>query len=117
MSIYDFKIIDCAKCGTSVWQGVTWAGFSTKLDMTPLNLVQEILARANGLMTYEIHPTQNAFEAVERSLNRIKWAKPSQRQVILAKHLCQVSMAGAQAVPAYFHQSKQPTQTTEGYGF
>ena len=117
MSIYDFKIINCALCGTEIWFGVSWAGFNTKLDMTPLNLVQEILARANGLMTYEISPTQYSFDAVERTLNRIRWALPMQRQVILAKHLCQVSMAGGQAAPNYFNRKSKPTTTDEGYGF
>ena len=117
MSIYDFKIINCAKCGTDVWFGVSWAGFNTKLDMTPLNLVEEILARAKGLMTFEISPTSNSFEAIERSLNRIKWASPMQRRVILAKHSCQVSMAGAVAVPDYFDRNIKPTTTDEGYGF
>jgi len=117
MSIYDFKIIDCPNCGTTVWQGITWAGFTTKLDMTPLNLVEEILARAKGLMTFEITPTLYSFEAMERSLNRIKWAKPATKRVILAKHLCQVSMAKSEAPPNYFHKKIKPTTTDEGYGF
>ncbi len=117
MSIYDFKIINCGKCATEVWSGVTWAGFTTKLDMNPLNLVEEILARAKGLMTFEIWPTLYSFEAIERSLNRIKWAKPMQSRVILAKHSCQVSMAGAVAVPDYFDRKPKPKTTDEGYGF
>jgi len=39
-------------------------------------------------MTYECHRTRVSFEAVERSVNRIKWALPGKDRVILADHHC-----------------------------
>jgi hypothetical protein len=117
MSIYDFKIINCANCDCEVWVGVTWAGFTTKLDMEALGLAGEVLARAKGLMTFEITPTQYSFEAMERSLNRIRWAKPMAKRVILAKHLCRVSLAVPRQPPAYFRDETNPTTIDEGYGF
>lgn len=117
MSIYDFKFNNCARCQTMIWFGVSWAGFNTKLDMTSLNLVGEILARFKGLMTYEITATQYSFEATERSINRIKWAMPTQGQVILAQHLCQVSMAPVQAVPNYWKRKSRPIEIEQEYPF
>jgi hypothetical protein len=83
----DFKPISCKRCGTVVWQGISWAGFARRLDTPVLTIEEEIIKRINKLMTFECHKTKVSFEAVERSANRIKWGK-SKFSVILAEHHC-----------------------------
>lgn len=121
MSIYDFKLNTCGKCFTQVWVGVSWSGFRTKLDMTPLNLEMEILAKVKGLTTFEIHPTDQSFEVVPRTLNRIIWAQalPKRKRVILAQHLCQASMQFAEQPPPpdYWDRRAKEIQSSEGYPF
>lgn len=84
----DFKPILCAKCGGLVWSGYSWAGFKKTLGKDRLTIEEEIIKRISGLMTYECHRTRVSFEAVERSVNRIKWALPGKDRVILADHHC-----------------------------
>jgi len=83
----DFKPINCRKCGALIWHGISWAGFERQLDTPVLTIEEEIIKRSNKGMTYECHRTRVSFEAVERSLNRIKWGK-SPHSVILADHSC-----------------------------
>lgn len=83
-----FKPIICKRCGTVVWSGISWAGFAKLLDMDRLTIEEEVVKRIHGLMTYEIHKTTVSFEAVERTLNRIKWSQPGKNKVILADHHC-----------------------------
>lgn len=84
----DFKPILCRKCGAVVWSGFSWAGFKKTLGKDRLTIEEEIIKRISGLMTYECHRTRVSFEAVERSVNRIKWANPDKDHVILADHHC-----------------------------
>ena len=99
-----FKPILCGKCGTVVWSGISWAGFRKKLDTARLTIEEEIIKRVSGLMTYELHRTQVSFEAVERTLQRIQWAKPSANKVIVADHHCSTySLFGSiDTVPDYW---------------
>jgi hypothetical protein len=85
----DFKPINCGRCQVLIWEGVSWAGFSRRLDTPRLTIEEEIIKRLSGLMTYELHRTRVSFEAVERSANRIKWASPNKDRIILADHMCQ----------------------------
>lgn len=88
MTTSDFKPINCRRCGALVWQGISWAGFSRRLDTPVLTIEEEVVKRISGLMTYEAHRTMVSFEAVERSLNRIRWANPNKSRIILADHHC-----------------------------
>jgi DNA-directed RNA polymerase subunit N (RpoN/RPB10) len=88
MSAFNFKPILCSKCGTLIWSGVSWAGFARRLDKKRLTIEEEIIKRISGLRTYEAHRTMVSFEAVERTVNRIKWAGPDKTRVILADHHC-----------------------------
>lgn len=119
MSISDFKPIICARCNTVVWSGISWAGFSRLLDKQRLTIEEEIIKRLSGLMTYEIHRTRVSFEAVERSVNRIKWAAPGKDRVILADHHC-ANMSLFETlddVPAYWSQPVMATSPVEGMPF
>jgi DNA-directed RNA polymerase subunit N (RpoN/RPB10) len=97
----DFKPINCSRCGTVVWQGISWAGFAKKLDTPVLSIEEEIIKRLSGLMTYECHRTMVSFEAVERSLNRIKFSK-RRNTVILADHICGEFKLFATQAPDYW---------------
>jgi len=83
----DFKPINCRKCGTVIWTGISWAGFQKRLDTATLTIEEEILKRISKVMTFECFKTKVSFEAVERSLNRIRWGK-NKASVILAEHTC-----------------------------
>lgn len=83
----DFKPINCSRCGSLIWAGISWAGFARRLDTPVLTIEEEIIKRINKLMTFECHKTKVSFEAVERSTNRIRWGK-AKRSVILAEHHC-----------------------------
>lgn len=98
----DFKPINCAKCGTVIWQGISWAGFSRRLDKTVLTIEEEIIKRLSGLMTYEAHRTRVSFEVVERSVNRIKWAAPDKARIVLADHRCSSFKLFDTEVPTYW---------------
>ena len=88
MATTDFKPILCGKCGGLVWSGITWAGFARLLGKDRLTIEEEIIKKISGLKTYELHRTMVSFEAVERSVNRIKWAKPDKNRVVVADHRC-----------------------------
>ena len=103
-----FKPVNCKKCGTVVWAGISWAGFAKTLDKQVLTIEEEIIKRLNGLMTYELHKTSVSFEAVERSLIRIQGQKPN--KVILADHTCSTFRLFDTEVPEYFVRLK-PTKT------
>jgi len=71
MSDFNFKPIDCKRCGHLVWDGLTSGGIPMKLDMARLNIVDEIQTLLGGGRTYQIHRTTTSFEA---SLNGIMWS-------------------------------------------
>lgn len=88
MSVFNFKPILCRKCGALIWSGVSWAGFARLLDKQRLTIEEEIVHRLSGRHSYELHRTMVSFEAVERSANRIKWARPDKDRVVVADHHC-----------------------------
>ncbi len=119
MTSSDFKPIICSKCGTLVWSGISWAGFSRLLNKERLTIEEEIIKKLSGLQTYEIHRTRVSFEAVERSANRIKWAAPGKNRVILADHHCS-TMALFETLddaPNYWPGPVYATSSTEGFPF
>ena len=108
----DFKPINCSRCGTVIWQGISWAGFAKKLDTPVLTIEEEIIKRLSGLMTYECHRTMVSFEAVERSLNRIKFGK-RERTIILADHLCSEFKLFVTEPPDYWPRLSTVLSTSE----
>lgn len=115
----DFKPILCTKCGALVWSGISWAGFARLLDKQRLTIEEEIIKKVSGLRTYELHRTRVSFEAVERSVNRIKWANPNKDRVVLADHHCS-TMALFESVddaPLYWSGPVYATSSTEGFPF
>lgn len=114
----DFEPINCGKCGTVIWTGISWAGFARRLGTDRLTVEEELKVRLTGGMSYEVHRTRISFEAVERSANRIKWARPDRDRVILADHICS-SMSLFQTTdnaPMYWGAPKKAT-VTEGCPF
>ena len=99
----DFKPINCRRCGALIWQGISWAGFARRLDTPILSIEEEITKRISNLMTFECHQTRVSFEAVERSVNRIKWGK-SKTSVILAEHYCSGFKLFEVAPPNYWEK-------------
>ena len=82
-----FKPVTCKRCGAVVWEGVSWAGFSKRLDKKSLTIEEEIVKILQGVKTYECHRTHISFEAVERSRIRIEGGR-KKHIVILADHTC-----------------------------
>lgn len=119
MSIADFKPILCRKCGVVVWSGVSWAGFSRLLDKQRLTIEEEIIKRLSGLKTYELHRTRVSFEAVERSVVRIKFADPGKDRVVLADHHCSnwSLFETLEDAPNYWPQPVMATSPVEGMPF
>lgn len=117
MSIFDFKPIFCSKCNAVVWSGISWAGFARLLDKQRLTIEEEIIHRLQGRRSYELHRTMVSFEAVERSVNRIKWARPDKDRVIVADHHCSTMrlFETLDDVPNYWARPKY--QHSEGVPF
>ena len=113
----DFKPINCQRCGTVVWSGISWAGFQKYLDTPCLTIEEEIIKRLSGLMTYELHRTRVSFEAIERSLNRIRWSKPDRSRVILADHTCQGLRLFETSAPDYWFTPVAVLSTSEEPAF
>lgn len=89
------------------------------LDTQKLTIEEEVIKRINGLMTYEAHRTQVSFEVVERSLNRIKWAKPDKNRIILADHHCSdfTLFQSIDTVPDYWARPVVASSPVEGFPF
>ncbi len=113
----DFKPINCFKCGALVWEGVSWAGFSRRLDTARLTIEEEIIKKITGLKTYELHRTRVSFEAVERSLNRIRWAQAGKDRVIVADHLCTSFRLFETTPPDYWPKLSTTFSTSEEPAF
>lgn len=113
----DFKPVTCGRCQAVIWAGISWAGFARRLDTPRLTIEEEIIKRLSGLMTYELHRTRVSFEAVERSLQRIRWADPSKDRVILADHTCQGFRLFETEVPWYWSKLSTVTSTSEEPAF
>jgi hypothetical protein len=113
----DFKPVTCGRCQAVIWTGISWAGFARRLDTPRLTIEEEIIKRLSGLMTYELHRTRVSFEAVERSVNRIKWAKGDKDRVILADHTCQGYRLFETTPPQYWTQLSTVLSTSEEPAF
>ena len=113
----DFKPINCSRCGALVWAGISWAGFARYLDTHRLTIEEEIIKRLSGLKTYELHRTRVSFEAVERSVQRIRWADPSKDVVVLADHVCQGFRLFETEAPWYWSKLSTVTSTSEEPAF
>ncbi len=97
----DFKPINCRKCGALVWHGISWAGFEKHLETPILTIEEEIIQRIHNRMTYECHKTRVSFEAVERSLPRIRFGKRPD-SIILGDHSCSSSKSFQFVPPNYW---------------
>jgi hypothetical protein len=113
----DFKPINCSRCGALIWAGISWAGFARRLDTPRLTIEEEVIKRLSGLMTYELHRTRVSFEAVERSLNRIRWAAPNKDRVILADHTCQGWRLFESEPPSYWSKLSTVLSTSQEPAF
>ena len=114
MTIYDFKPIDCPKCGHLVWDGLTSAGVPVKLDVDRLNIVDEIKTLQEGTATYQIHRTTHSFEATRRTPARMAAVEP----IVLARHTCsQVAFFFGATAPDYFNRSSVQVNQTDGVPF
>jgi DNA-directed RNA polymerase subunit N (RpoN/RPB10) len=96
-----FKPINCKKCGAVIWAGISWAGFTKRLDKKSLTIEEEVISRISGLMTYECHKTHISFEAVERSLIRIQGGR-KKNIIILADHACSTLRLFDTEIPNYW---------------
>jgi hypothetical protein len=113
MSDFNFKAINCRKCGHLVWDGLSSAGMPIKLDTNRLNIVDEILKLVSGGRTYQIHRTSTSFEATRRMSGRMEAVDP----IVLAQHTCtSVGFVFGQEPPEYFKRPHSPTET-EGVPF
>jgi hypothetical protein len=113
MSDFNFKPVNCRKCGNLVWDGLSSAGMPTKLDTGRLNIVEEIVKLSTGTRTYQIHRTSTSFEATRRMAGRMSAKDP----IVLAEHTCtSISFIFGQEPPEYFNRPKS-IQPTEGVPF
>lgn len=109
----NFYISDCRKCGNIVWVGLCWAGFLTRLDVTPLTLTQEIMAKMMGRRTHQIHRTSESFETTPRRGAYLKAANA----IVLGDHICDPSsFRFGEVAPEYFNRVKA-NQPSEGVPF
>jgi hypothetical protein len=114
MTIYDFKPIDCPKCGHLVWDGLTSAGVPVKLDTDRLNVVDEIKTLQAGTATYQIHRTHTSFEATRRTQARMAAVEP----IVLARHTCsQVAFFFGATPPDYFNRTPIKTNQSDEVPF
>jgi len=113
MSDFNFKPINCRKCGHLIWDGMTISGIPTKLDMTRLNITDELVKLTSGVRTYQIHRTSVSFEATRRTAARMRATDP----IVLAEHSCtKTGFTFGQETPEYFDRPKTPP-LTEGVPF
>lgn len=109
----NFQIATCRPCGKLYWIGYSSAGFLTRLDVQPLDIRAELIAKLTGRRTYQIHPTAVSFEVTPRigilGINAI----------VLATHNCNPSefAFGEVEPPDYFNRIKVKKTETEGVPF
>jgi len=113
MSDFNFKPVNCRKCGHLIWDGLSASGMPTKLDTGKLSIIEEIVKLSTGIRTYQIHRTSTSFEATRRTASRMKAIDP----IVLAEHTCTSSgFTFGQEAPEYFDRPKTPAMT-EGVPF
>jgi hypothetical protein len=108
-----FQINTCRPCGKLFWEGYSSAGFLTRLDVQPLDVRAELIAKLTGWRTYQIHPTAVSFEATPRIGILAKNA------LVLAQHKCDPSefVFGEVEPPDYFKRKKRKPTESEGVPF
>jgi len=105
VSDFNFKPIDCKRCGHLVWDGLTAGGIPMKLDMARLTMTEELVALTSGTATYQVHRTALSFEATRRTATRMKVAEP----IVLATHTCRAMTVFAETAPDYWNRVKLST--------
>jgi len=110
MSASDFSATQCPKCYRPIWSGLGYSMISLKLDTDRLNLKDEILAKLDGLRTYEIHRTATSFEVTPRSMGYLTARNP----YVLAEHKCKaVVLFGELASDPWGRGKKETIETME----
>lgn len=109
----NFQINTCRPCGKLFWEGYSSAGFLTRLDVQPLDVRAELIAKLTGRRTYQIHKTAVSFEATPRVGILAKSA------LVLATHKCDPSeFAFGEIEPPDYFNTKKPSKTeSEGVPF
>lgn len=109
----NFQVATCRPCGKLYWIGYSSAGFLTRLDVQPLDIREELIAKLTGRRTYQIHPTALSFEATPRIGIIAKNA------LVLATHKCDPSefAFGEVEPPDYFNRNRVKKSETEGVPF
>lgn len=109
----NFQPATCRPCGKLYWIGYSSAGFLTRLDVQPLDIRGELIAKLTGRRTYQIHKTAVSFEATPRvgilAINAL----------VLATHNCDPSefAFGEIEPPDYFNTIKAKKSESEGVPF
>ena len=109
----NFYLSNCRKCGNIVWVGLCWAGFLTRLDVSPLTLPQEIVAKVTGRRTHQIHRTAASFETTPRRGAYLRAVNP----IVLADHLCNPSAFRFGEVPPQYFNTIEINPTSEKVPF
>ena len=85
----------------------------TRLDVTPLTLSQEIVAKIMGRRTHQIHRTAESFETTPRRGAYLKAATA----IVLGDHICDLSaFRFGEVAPEYFNRPITK-QSSEGVPF
>jgi len=114
MSDFNFKPINCPKCGHLVWDGLSSAGIPIKLDTNRLNILDEIKTLQEGTATYQIHRTTSSFEATRRTSARMRAVEP----IVLARHTCShLAFFFGAVAPDYFNRTPVKTNHTDEVPF
>lgn len=109
----NFQPATCRPCGKLYWIGYSSAGFLTRLDVQPLDIREELIAKLTGRRTYQIHPTAVSFEATPRVGILAKKA------IVLATHNCDPAefIFGQVEPPDYFNRNIRKKSESEGVPF
>lgn len=109
----NFQVATCRPCGKLYWIGYSSSGILTRLDVEPLDIRAELIAKLTGRRTYQIHKTGVSFEATPRvgilAINAL----------VLATHKCDPSefKFGEVEPPDYFNTRKPDKSESEGVPF
>lgn len=111
----EFVLHTCRPCGKLFWQGRVW-GFNTKLDIEPMTVYQEIMAKLYKTQrTYLLHRTSKSFEATPRIGAYIN----DTENPILGSHICDPSQFQFGQTPPedYWGRFQYKQDTGEGVPF
>lgn len=108
-----FQVATCRPCGKLYWIGYSTAGFLMRLDVQPLDVRAELIAKLSGRRTYEIHKSAVSFNAIPRV------GILASNATVLAQHNCDPSefVFGEVEPPDYFNTIKPSKIETEGVPF